>query len=245
MCVYLGKSSSSQYHAIIIAVTAHCLVFIGQNDVPVSGGGVKGEPSHCREETVVSHDATYWSYFDGADGLKKKSYLFIIEIILYDSDVKVLFVYTTYFYFIISHFIYTWQQRVKKKADFLGHKITDSLWIIQAFQDKLWILKRFTNFDEEGTVHPHFIQLKYMEISHTHTTNYATNLKFWRASKFVLQSLCHMLMPTRVIFPHLLSVAKRKQQWKKDRKGGWVGRKRRKGVGGMNSYQSENRLCLL
>lgn len=58
MRVYLGKSSGSQHHAVVVAVTAHCLVFIGQNDVPMSGGGVKGEPSHCREETVVSNDAT-------------------------------------------------------------------------------------------------------------------------------------------------------------------------------------------
>lgn len=162
------------------------------------------------------------------------------------------------------------------------------------------------NIDDEETVHPHFIQLKYLEISqlcfnwwqqHTHTvtiTLYTLNimyimqddvcahvfsyrvranplhtypkgwkvtfflfflrtvvllspgyvwwliqnthteyLKFWRASNFVLQSLCHMLMPTRVIFPNLLSVAKRKRRWwrVKERKGRWVGRKRKRGGG--------------
>ena len=58
MCVYLGERSSSQHHAVIVAAAGDGLVFIGQNDVPMSCGGVKGEPSHCRKETAVGHDAT-------------------------------------------------------------------------------------------------------------------------------------------------------------------------------------------
>lgn len=65
-----------------------------------------------------------------------------------------------------------------------------------------------------------------------------------------------MLMPTRVIFPNLLSIAKRKQQFKEERgRGGDEESQKEKEdeeeegekrvVGGMNSYQSENRLCLL
>lgn len=52
----LREGSRSEHHAVIVAVAAHRLVFIGQNDVTMGGGGIKGEPSHCRKETV-SDDA--------------------------------------------------------------------------------------------------------------------------------------------------------------------------------------------
>ena len=50
MSVYFGESSSSEHHAVIVAAAGDCLVFIGQNDVPMSCGGVEGEPGDCRKE---------------------------------------------------------------------------------------------------------------------------------------------------------------------------------------------------
>ena len=51
LVAYLREGSGPQHHAVVVAVTAHRQVLIGQDDVPVCRGGVEGEPSHCRKET--------------------------------------------------------------------------------------------------------------------------------------------------------------------------------------------------
>lgn len=58
----LWKRSRSQHHAVVVAVAAHRPVFIGQDDVLMSIGGVKGEPSHCGKQS--------FSFFQHQVGMK-------------------------------------------------------------------------------------------------------------------------------------------------------------------------------
>lgn len=44
---HLREGRRAQDHAVVVAVAAHCPVLVGQDDVPVCVGGVKGEPGHC------------------------------------------------------------------------------------------------------------------------------------------------------------------------------------------------------
>lgn len=50
-----GEGRVPHHHAVVVAVARHRQVVVGEQDVGVSRGGVKGEPGDCAQTVFFSH----------------------------------------------------------------------------------------------------------------------------------------------------------------------------------------------